>query len=345
MIEMISNPKQTAIDQDIFSPERKDWRETEHPFTVAVSVATVGLARDAEGWRSRRVALAGNMSESYAQPGRPDLDEARANKQVTPGQKAEMSREAQEHTARFIESCGYNPDHTAVIRPQTDYSQPLSIIDVDQAMSTEGNDGHATWLNEPGDFIYTRDPEKVLGCRPADCPVLVMKGEDGNGQNVLSMLHVGWQGLNAGYLEDAMGFLRNRGVDLSTLRVYVGPAANKKNYPYSNEHDPHGTDSPRFTHEDREKLFVDVQKNQDTGKYDFAMDMPGFINYMLTSPDRIGLRPEQVAFDGSDVAAFDSGYSSHSRVRLTGEVNTRDIIIASMGEPDYNEGIAHFSQA
>jgi hypothetical protein len=67
------------------------------------------------------------------------------------------------------------------------------------------------------------------------------------------------------------------------------------------------------------------------------MDMPGFINYMLTSPDRIGLKPEQVAFDGSDVAAFDSGYSSHSRVRLTGEVNTRDIIIASMGEPQFNK--------
>jgi copper oxidase (laccase) domain-containing protein len=338
VIETIQKESALLLDEpDIFSPERKDWRQTEHPFTVAVSVATTGPSRETGEWQTRRAAFAGNMSESYAQPDRRDLDEARANKQVTPEQKSEMSREAQEHTARFIESCGYDPDHTAVLRPQTDYSQPLSIVDVDQVMSTEGNNGRATWLNEPGDFIYTRDPEKVLGCRPADCPVLVIKGEDGNGQNVLSLLHVGWQGLNAGYLEDAMVFLRNQGMDFSTLRVYVGPAANKENYPYSNEHDPRGTDSPRFTHDDRDKLFVDVRQNPDTDKYDFAMDMPGFINYMLTSPDRIGLKPEQVAFDGSDVAAFDSGYSSHSRVRLTGEVNTRDIIIASMGEPQFNK--------
>ncbi len=338
MIETIQKESSLLLDEpDIFSPERKDWRQTEHPFAVAVSVATAGPSRETGDWKDERAPFAGNMSESYAQPDRPDLDEARANKQVSPEQKAEMSREAQDHAARFIESCGFNPDRTAVIRPQTDYSQPLSIVDVDQALSTGENNGHATWLKEPGDLIYTRDSEKVLGCRPADCPVLVIKGEDGNGQDILSLLHVGWQGLNAGYLEDAMAFLRNQGIDFSTLRVYVGPAANKENYPYSNEHDPRGTDSPRFTHDDRDKLFVDVRQNPDTDKYDFAMDMPGFINYMLTSPDRIGLSPDQVAFDGSDVAAFDSGYSSHSRVRLTGEVNTRDIIIASMGEPQFNK--------
>lgn len=337
MIETVSKQTNLEADQDIFSPDRKDWRQTEHPFTVAVSVATVGPSREFEGWRDRRIRLAGNMSENYAQPDHEDLDEARASKQATPEEKSVMSAYAQEYTARFIESCGYDPDHTAVIRPQSDYSKPLSIVDVDNSLSPEGNEGFATWLKEQGDLIFTRDPETVLGCRPADCPVLVIKGVDGNGEDILSMLHVGWQGLNAGYLEDAMAFLHKQGVDFSSLRVYVGPAANKESYPYSNEHDPRGTDSPRFSHDDRDKLFVDVQRNPDTGKYDFAMDMPGFINYMLTSPDRIGLRPEQVAFDGSDVAAFDSGYSSHSRVRLTGEVNTRDIIIASMGEPKFQD--------
>jgi len=88
---------------DFITVER-DWRETEHPFTVAISVATVGPSREADGWQGQRVSFAGNMSENYAQPDRRDLDDVTASKQATSEQKETMSQEAKDHTARFIES-------------------------------------------------------------------------------------------------------------------------------------------------------------------------------------------------------------------------------------------------
>jgi copper oxidase (laccase) domain-containing protein len=324
---------------DIFN--RPSWLDSEHPFTVAVSVTSVGASRNNEAWEERRTNLAGNMGRGYAQLDRPDLDQARIRGELTDGQKAEMAQAARENNANFIRSNGYEPENTYVMWPQSTYLEKLGIINLDDEtmLEVDPDCGLATMQPKQGDFIYTRDPEKVLGCRPADCPVLVIRSTDMDGQDVFAMLHVGWQGLNAGYLEQAMGFLRTEGVDFSTLRIYVGPGSKKENYPYSNEHNPLGDESPRFTHPDREKLFVDVVKNEETGKYDFAMDMFAFIDYELTDPERLGLDPWQVAYDGSDTADFDSGYSSHSRVRQTDEINTRSLVIASMSEPDSRKAL------
>lgn len=353
MTERTQTKTEAELKEDIYSPGRFDYRQAEHPFTVAMSVTTVGPSRETEGWKNNRVTLAGNMARAYTQPGEEQLEQARLKKKLTSEQKANMSRVAEENKVKFIESLGYNPSNTFGMHPQSSFAEDLGIINVDDASMLEDDFSSKLAPMQPkqGDFLYTRDPEKVLGCCPADCPVLGIKGIDNEGKDILAMLHVGWQGLNAGYLEQGMNFLRTQGVDFSTLRIYVGPSAHKESYPYKSDEDPRKSDedlsvakSSRFTHPDRDKLFVDVHENQSMGTYNFKMDMGGFIHNMLTSPDRIALDPWQVAYDGSDTANFDSGYSSNSRPRLIAEQeeniveeNGRSLIVISLKNPYSNQ--------
>ncbi len=351
-------PQQTDSEPvDIF--KRPSWLTSEHPFTVAVSVTSVGPSRSTEGWKEQRTNLAGNMGSGYAQLDRPDLDQARIAKELTDEQKFEMAQAARENNVNFIRSNGYDPSNTYVMWPQSKYPEKLGIINLDdETMLEEDEDGVlAPMQPKQGDFIYTRDPEKVLGCRPADCPVLTIRGTDANGEDVFALLHVGWQGLNAGYLDQGMEFLISQGVDLSTLRIYVGPGSKKENYPYTNKQDPLNDTSPdsRFTHPNkgkegelfvgRDKLFVDKEYDAEKEEYAFRMDMFGFIDYVLTDSEKFGLDPWQVAYDGSDTADLDSGYSSHSRVRQTGEINTRSLVIASMSEPDSQKAMEFMTEA
>src|SRR6476661_4883586 len=104
MIETLQKETDPLIDQsDIFDPERRDWRQDEHPFTVVMSNATVGrLSRADEGGLEKRVPYTGNMSEAYPQPDRTDLDQAKRDGRLTPEQKKEMRNIAREHVADFI---------------------------------------------------------------------------------------------------------------------------------------------------------------------------------------------------------------------------------------------------
>jgi YfiH family protein len=64
-------------------------------------------------------------------------------------------------------------------------------------------------------------PGRLLSVRTADCVPLLLWGPEG----VSAVVHAGWRGCAAGVVEAAVGALRERGVEASELRAWMGPAA------------------------------------------------------------------------------------------------------------------------
>lgn len=293
---------------------RDNWRLKEDGLFVATSARS----------------LANNMSEAYNQLNE-DLE------------AADKSQRARQNMREFHESIGLRIDNAFVMKPQIDYSQPLGKLDVD-GIFTPGHGGEdAAVSEERADFMYTTNPETILECRPADCPVLSIKGTNQENSDVLALLHVGWQGLNAGYLEDAINYLQNElGVSLESLRIQMSGSGYAENFHYRNPEHPledgsqDGDKPKRFTHPDRDKLFVNVEPTDeitDAGQkiWSFDIDMPGFIRKQLKAA---GLDEYQLYEEGSDTTSLDSGYSSHSRDAKDKTRNTRDVVVATMDSPD-----------
>lgn len=184
-------------------------------------------------------------------------------------------------------------------------------------------------------------------CRPADCPVLTLYGTDTDGSETLGLLHVGWQGLNAGYLEQGMQKFVEAGVGKDSVRIQMSGAGYAESFHYKNAENPlddasfakneDGTNAPkRFTHPSRAQLFVNVIKTENKDKngqdlYEFDMDMPGFIRYQL---HELGYSDYQLFEEGSDTTNADSGYSSHRRDGVDKTKNTRDAVISTLAKPD-----------
>lgn len=288
---------------------------TDRPF-VATSIATTGQSREVA--EAQRTTAAGNMSELYAQPNDPNLD------------AAENSTEAKQRVNKFLDVLDLEPTQTAIMRPQRDYTQPLHRIDIDNDFHPGQSGSEATWLEERADFIFTRDPEKVLACRPADCPVLVGQGIDDEGRKILFLEHLAWGALNAGYLEQGLAFLSTQGATAESLRLYIAPGARPQSYHYRTPTDPLGDEDSRFTHPERDKLFVNVRgdtSDQGQAEYHFDIDTIGFIRSQLKAA---GVKDWQVFEDTSDTAAPESGHSSHTRSKNADEIETRDIVVATM---------------
>jgi copper oxidase (laccase) domain-containing protein len=294
--------------------QRDNWRLHEDGIFVASSAR----------------ALANNMSEAYNQYG----------EDLTPEEK---SLRARQNMREFHESIGLHIDNAFVMRPQIDYSKPLGISNVDELFQPGHGGEDATVAEERADFIYTENPKTILECRPADCPVLTIKGVNAEGVPVLGLLHVGWQGLNAGYLESAVSHLNeNLHVPTESLRIQMSGSGYAENYHYKNAEHPlddasHNGDLPkRFTHPDRDHLFVNVEASDGVGDngqpvWQFDIDMPGFIRKKLKD---FGIDDYQLYEEGSDTTSPDSGYSSHSRDSKDKTRNTRDVVVATMDTPD-----------
>ena len=302
---------------------RDNWRLHEDGLFVATSARV----------------LANNMSEAYNQLGEDS-------------EPSDKSLQAREKMRDFHESLGLRIDNAFVMKPQNNYSEDLGVVDVDSVFETGQGGVDATVSEDRADFLYTYNKNAILECRPADCPVLTIKGTDANGQDVLSLLHVGWQGLNAGYLEQAFEKLDEMQVSSDSLRIQMSGAGYADNFHYKNVEHPlddssrDGDKSKRFTHPDRLSLFVNVM---DSGEVDqegrtvwsFDMDMPGFIRTKLKD---LGVSDYQLYEEGSDTASLNTGYSSHSRDAKDKTRNTRDVVIATMDNPDQARITARYAR-
>lgn len=329
--EKPSTPFKPALDvTELQSPEApahgKTWweneAETPNRPLILTSIGTMGPSRESNP--EARQELAGNMSENYSQPEDPAL---------TPAEKIER---ANQNVNRFLHNYDLLPSHTALLRPQQDYSQPLSAVDVDQIFTIDESKDRATWLEQRGDLLITRDPEKVLAVRPADCPVIVGRGVDGNGQDILFLGHYAWRGEDAGYVDQTLDYLRDQGVDFATLRLYIAPGLRKDSAKYYTSNvDPSKDIKPgNFSHPKRELLFTNVEPlptEDDEPKYKFKIDMQGFLRHTL---NEAGIADWQIFEDDSDTGRPDSGHNSHSRAfnRPNEEVEGRDIVVATMND-------------
>lgn len=281
--------------------------------------------------------LAGNMSPAYNQLG----------EDLNPDEKKQR---AGENVEKFLESAGLKPENAFIMLPQQKWPEELGAVEVD-AVFTPGQESQPVVGKDRADLLITRNEETILACRPADCPVVTIQGIDTqSNEPVLALLHVGWQGLNAGYFEKGIKHLvEQESVDLASMRLQMSGAGYAENFLYTNKEDPYddesrdGENPKRFTHPEREHLFVNREEKKDAEgnvSYAFAMDMPGFIRHQA---EKLGLKPEQLYEEGSDTSQEDSGYSSHRRDgkyveeiddRKVNKRNTRDMVVATMSQPD-----------
>ncbi len=304
-----------------FKTSRNTWRLDDNDHT-GMTVAT--SARQ----------LGGNMSPKFNQYGEELSIE---QKEIRAG----------ENMDRYIRSVGLRPENTFIMLPQQQYPKELGIVNVDEVFQP-GASTDPVVAEQRADLLVTRNLETVLVCRPADCPVLSIEGVDEKGNRVLAQLHVGWQGLNAGYLEQGITHLiEKEGISKESLRIQMSGAGYAESFHYKNAENPLDDESialdkdgspvpKRFTHEEREYLFVNVrasgqQNNRGQELYEFDMDMPGFIRYKL---GRLGVDPYQLYEEGSNTAAEGSGYSSHSRDAKYTTKNSRDAVASSLMQPN-----------
>lgn len=261
---------------------------------------------------ARRIIAGGNMST------------------VGPYGPVELTNEARIEDAKvnmreFIKSVGVPETSVYVLNPERDYSTPLTVVDVDKQDTTERTDWPLR-LDTSGDFLFTRDSNKVLAVRPADCPVMIATADTPEGK-IYMMVHYAWKGAANGYVKQTADVFNKLGVDRSSLEIYLTPGGQAESFPYANY-----PQNPRIEYPGTDNLFFQPKSHTDNeGKevWDFGIDTPKFVYDEVIK--RFGVEPSQVFCDTSDTSAMNSGYSSHgrsSRLKDQGESNTRDLVLA-----------------
>lgn len=268
-----------------------------------MSVGSIGLSR--ELLVARKI-LAGNMSPS------PIF----GDQKLSADYRAEI---ANRNVREYLNNLNIPLERLRVLNPQRDYSQPLGLVEVDGAETI--NNG-LNKLAKSSDFIYTYNPETVLGVTPADCPIIISRGQTPKGP-ILCYTHIAWRGAEAGYVDQMFERFQDLDVDFDSLNLYISCGARSDNYPYVSD------ENPLKNNPDKNLLFKNVTLNDD-GKYHFQIDTPVFIRDQLF---KNGLSEYQIFQDTSDTARQDSGYHSHGRITRSSnnlETNGRDLLISSM---------------
>lgn len=223
---------------------------------------------------------------------------------------------------RYISSLGINPGEVLVLSPDRSYDTPMQVVNIDD----EVLDPEATSpsiMSKRGDFAYTYDAEKVIGVRPADCPIVIASAETPKGR-IYMMVHFAWRGAAApgnGVVDMAKEF-KALGVDFETLDIYVTPGGHSETFSFT-AYDQ----NPHEQYPNTEKLFTGVEKKEDG--YTFGIDTPHFVYQGLID---LGIKPEQIYLDTSDTSALESGYSSHTRSFNLQEDNNRDMVIVEFNK-------------
>lgn len=227
----------------------------------------------------------------------------------------------------FLEQLEVDPARVRMLRPERDYTTPLSIVNLDEEPMGEDETGIPV-PDKAGDFMYTFNTnELALAARPADCPIAYITAETPKG-NVTALLHLATLGVAHDYIEQAKQALDDLGVDWSSVRVQLTPGAHADTYKFTNfkAYNPH----EKFP-QHADMYTTPVEKVSEDGElmYDYEVDLAAYA-YEHTI-DVFGIDQKHVFLDTTNTPSPKSGTSSHSRTREDYEVdgdNSRDFYVA-----------------
>lgn len=232
---------------------------------------------------------------------------------------------AEENMIAAITNLGINPGEVHILNPlrpvQGEY-EDMKALNIDDD-PLDPNATLPTAVTKSSDFIYTYNPDTVLGVRPADCPLVIASAETPKGR-VYIMVHFAWRGAveEGNGVQDMFAQFKELGVDQSTLQIYVTPGGHAESFPFKNKKRPHDQ-YPNLPGVD--SLFRDVTGDEENG-YQYGIDTPNHVYEGLLDA---GLNEKQIFIDTSDTSALESGYSSHGRSMRLDEDNNRDIVIVT----------------
>lgn len=327
--------QQSVLDQF----EKKNWPDFRDSWfmkgeagpVVVTSVATTGGRVPLE--------LAGSMSPAWGQPwdakalGRVStigLNLMPNDLKKLPEESQDNIRTARRDTAgmkvnRFLENIGGHElvNDTVILKPQIDHYKdrtiPGNIVSADELERT----GEYIEDQRPAFMIYSRDPNRVVGIRPADCPTVAFSGHDRDGNPIHGLMHAGWQDEDAGFLEQGLDFLAGeQNVDIADLNFTIGPGG--VNFDYKRPHDPRDGEDPLFTHGGWKTRTTDHEKVGDNTK--FVIDMHGFAADRLKEA---GADDSQIFVDSTDTTDPSGGHASHKLASQGKKPPMRDLVLVS----------------
>jgi copper oxidase (laccase) domain-containing protein len=282
---------------------------------VIQSLHSIGASREvltAER-RDERKIIAGNMSpfNSY---GPSELS------------REERIEDAKNNLKKFFHHNDIDQTDVRMLRPERDYSTPLTILNLDETPLSEDKAG-LLWPDTAGDMMYTFDLKTVMAACPADCPIVFITAETPKGP-ILVLLHLATLGVAHGYIAQAKEKLDSLGVDWKSARVQVTPGGHGETYRYKKfaQYDP------RIKFPESKSLFVDVEETVDengTTAFNYGVDLAAEAYEKIV--EQWGIDTYQIFLDTTDTTSPKSGYSSNSRAFQGHEVdgdNTRDIVLA-----------------
>lgn len=302
---------------------------------VITSVATTGSKHNLE--------LAGSMSPAWGQPlgssaidlGARGISGADFNhlniasvKEAEPGRFEEVMKARKDAAANrvkgFLETLGGPEleDDVVIIKPQVDHYKDRTVRGNIVCADDFDRNGEYIEDTRPAFMMYSRDPERVLGIRPADCPTIAFSGYDRNGEPIHGLIHGGWQDADAGFEEQGLSYLdKELDVDIKDLNFYIGPGGIE--FDYKRPTDPRDGNDPMIVHNGWKTRTRNHTKNDD-GSVSFIFDMHGFACDRLFEA---GAAPEQIYVDSSDTTAENSGYSSHKLASQGKKPPMRDLVL------------------
>lgn len=242
---------------------------------------------------------------------------------LTPEERIE---DARCNIEAFLVQYDVDPKNVRILRPERDYTTPLSVINLDETPLTPDDTGLLR-PDKAGDMVYTYDSEVVIAVRPADCPIVFISAETPN-RAITVLLHLAWMGVANGYVEQAKNELDNLQIDWPTAQVQITAGGHGDTYTFEN----FNTFNPRKKYPESAEMFVNLREvTNEEGKlaYDFGVDISAEVYKQITNTWDID--PHNIYADTSDTTSPKSGYSSHSRSFKKYDVhgeNTRDFVLA-----------------
>jgi|GEM_PF-656629 len=267
----------------------------------------------AEALKEKRKVVNGNMSPLNGY----------GPSELSPEERIE---DAKENLHTFLYHQDIDPADVRMLRPERDYTTPLSVVNLDDTALAPDDTGILR-PDKAGDLIYTYNPSIILAARPADCPIAYVEAHTPKGA-VTALLHLAWMGVAHGYVQQAKEELDNLGIDWETAQVQITAGGHAETYTFE------GFDkfNPVEEFPESASMFVGVESsinNKGEAAYDFGIDVAAEVyNQIIHTWD---VTEYNVFADTTDTTAPESGYSSHSRSFKDYEVdgdNTRDLFLA-----------------
>ena len=230
--------------------------------------------------------------------------------------------DAKENLHTFLYHQDIDPADVRMLRPERDYTTPLSVVNLDDTELAPDDTGILR-PDKAGDLIYTYNPNIILAARPADCPIAYVEAHTPKGV-VTVLLHLAWMGVAHGYVQQAKKELDNLGIDWETAQVQITAGGHAETYTFE------GFDkfNPVEEFPESASMFVNLQET-DKGKYNFGIDVAAEVyDQIIHTWD---VTEHNVFADTTDTTSPESGYSSHSRAHKNYAVdgdNTRDLFLA-----------------